>query len=55
MDLQKGLHLLMDREHYRTLPVERRASALLAYIEATRAGECPIKTAANLIIKEFKS
>ncbi len=45
----------MDREHFRSLPVEKRFAETLAYIEQTQAGIEPMKCAAMLIMKEFRS
>ncbi len=53
--MQEGLHVLMDREHFKAQTVGKRSAALLAYLEQTRSGEDPMRVAGLLIIKEYRS
>ncbi len=50
---EKGLHLIVDRDHYKALNKTRQWAELISYRTFVRAGACPITAAAAVIVKEF--
>lgn len=50
---EKGLHLIVDREHYKALDKTKRWGELVSYRTFVRAGACPVTAAAAVIMKEF--
>lgn len=52
---EKGLHLIVDREHYRALDKSKRWAELMVYRAEVRRGVYPITAAARVVVAEFAS